>query len=223
MLMEPSDLVPRSALALVAFSVGLWAAATACSAAPGARTNPSGSVEIFSWWTSGGEADALEAIIALHEERMPDAQVINASAAYADKAREQLQRRMEAGAPPDLFQANIGADLFKWVLLNGKDDADARVEDLTVIAEERGWLEAFAPEVLEAASFDGKLYGLPINVHRINSLFYRKDLFEAHELDPPGTIDELLALCDTIRDDSDLQAESPTGTMACLGLGNKYS
>ena len=200
----------------------LFAACVGCSSSPEPDKEGAGSVEIFSWWTSGGEADALEAIIDLHEERVPHSTVVNASVEFADKARDQLQRRMEAGAPPDLFQANIGADLFKWVLLNGTDDADARVEDLTDLARDRGWLDAFDPDVLAAASFDGKLYGLPVNVHRINSLFYRRDLFETYELEPPQTLDELVELCERIRDSDELQAQSPTGRMACLGLGNKW-
>lgn len=182
----------------------------------------SGSVEIFSWWTNWGEADALEAIIELHEEAHPDSTVVNAAVDFADKAREQLQMRMEAGTPPDLFQANIGADLFNWVLLNGTDDADARVVDLTGLAVEEGWFEVVDPDVLEAASVGGKLYGFPMNVHRINSLFYRKDLFDAYGLVPPTTLEELLTLCAAITSDASLQAESPTGQMACLGLGNKW-
>jgi glucose/mannose transport system substrate-binding protein len=201
----------------------LLTAGAACSGPAGRENEASGSVEIFSWWTSGGEADALGAVIDLHEERVPHATVVNAAVDFAEKAREQLQQRMEAGAPPDLFQANIGADLFKWVLLNGSDDTDARVEDLTALAEEKGWLEAFDPDVLEAASFDGKLYGLPVNVHRLNSLFYRKDLFEAYDLQPPTTVAELIGLCEAIEEKVELQAESPTGTMSCLGLGNKWN
>jgi len=212
------------ASAIVALAAGapfLLAAGASC-ASPPADGAAEGSVEIFSWWTSGGEADALEAIIDLHADEHPETTVVNAAVEFADKAREQLQHRMAAGAPPDLFQANIGADLFNWVLLNGIDDQDARVEDLTALAEENGWLEAFDPDVLEAASFDGKLYGLPVNVHRINSLFYRKDLFEAHDLEPPTTLEELSSLCQAIQSDADLQAASPTGVMACLGLGNKW-
>lgn len=194
----------------------------ACNGA--ARERPRAtSVEIFSWWTDWGEADALEAIIALHEERYPECTVVNAAVDFADKAREQLQARMEAGAPPDLFQANAGADLFRWVLLNGIDDAGARVENLTPLAEERGWFDVFDADVLAAASVRGKLYGLPVNVHRINSLFYRKDLFAKHDLSPPETLAELVELCAHIGASAALQAESPTGGMACLALGNKWN
>src|SRR5690606_8086875 len=126
-------------------------------------------------------------------------------------------------APPDLFQANAGADLFRWVLLNGIDDAGARVENLTPLAEERGWFDVFDADVLAAASVRGKLYGLPVNVHRINSLFYRKDLFAKHDLSPPETLAELVELCAQIVASAAHQAESPTGCMASLALGNKWN
>lgn len=201
---------------------GLLSGVNACTSPP-LESEQGGSVEIFSWWTDWGEADALEAIIALQEETYPECSVVNAAVDFADKAREQLQARMEAGTPPDLFQANAGADLFKWVVLNGIDDADARVEDLTALAEERGWLREFDRDVLAAASVDGKLYGLPVNVHRINSLFYRKDLFEEYDLAPPTSLEELVMLCETIASHVALQETSPTGEMACLGLGNKWN
>ncbi len=182
-----------------------------------------GSVEIFSWWTSGGESDALQAVLDIHKERIPKASVTNAAVDFADKAREKLQDRMEKAIPPDTFQANIGADLFKWVLLNGNDDSETKVESLQKLAEENGWLDVFDPDILAAASHDGKLYGLPVNVHRINSLFIRKDLFEKHGLTAPTSLEELHTVCDTIMNDADIQAEAPGGRMACLALGNKWS
>lgn len=179
-----------------------------------------GTVEMFSWWTSGGERDALSALVAVHEERVPGAKVVNAAVEFADKAREELQTRLEQGVPPDTFQANIGADLFKWVLFNGKDDAATKVESLQSMAEAEGWLTAFDSTVLEAGSFDDKLYGLPLNVHRINSLFLRKDLFEKFGLEPPTSVEELLSLCDAIATDADIQAE---GKVSCMALGDKWN
>jgi glucose/mannose transport system substrate-binding protein len=183
-----------------------------------------GNVEIFSWWLSGGEREALETVLDLYQDEYPRATVTNASTEPADKAREELRDRMAEGLPPDTFQANTGADLLNnWVLINAKDDAESKVESLQEIAAERGWLEAFDPEVLEAATYKGKLWALPVNVHRINSLVIRKDLFEKHELSVPKTMDELFALCDRIMHDDAIQAEAPEGErMACLGLGNQY-
>lgn len=190
---------------------------------PMAEPGPSdvgGTVEIFSWWTSGGEQEALQAALDAHKERVPNAKVVNAAENVATDAREKLAERMQEGLPPDTFQANIGADLFKWVLFNGTDDSASKVESLQKIGDANGWFDKFDPDILDAASFNGKLYAVPVNVHRINSMFYRKDLFEKHGLTPPTSLEELHTLCDEIKADADIQAEGPEGTVACMGLGN---
>ena len=183
-----------------------------------------GNVEIFSWWINPGEQEALETVLSQYTHDNPRATVTNATVDYADKAREELRKRMLEGIPPDTFQANTGADLLNnWVLTNAKDDTESRVESMQEIAAERGWLDSFEPKVLAAATYKEKLWALPVNVHRINSLVIRADLFEKHELSVPRNIEELYALCDRIRDDEAIQAEAPEGErMACLGLGNKW-
>jgi glucose/mannose transport system substrate-binding protein len=185
------------------------------------RLDVGGDVELFSWWTSGGEEDALSALIAVHDERVPTAEVQNAAVEHADKARDELSRRLQAGIPPDTFQANSGADLFGWVKANGRDASDSMVESLEDMAIALNWKEHFAPAVLESVSVGGEMYAVPLNVHRINSLFYRKDLFEKFSLDVPKSLEALIDLCRRIQNDDDLQRES--GPIACLGLGNKWN
>lgn len=184
--------------------------------------NEGGDVEIFSWWTSGGEKEALSALIDVHEERVPSAHVTNAAVEHADKAREELSRRLQEGIPPDLFQANSGTDLLDWVVANGRDDSDTKVESLQDMADALNWKQTFNADVLESVSFDGKVYAVPLNVHRINSLFYRIDLFERFDLKVPETIEDLNTLCRKIRDDEEIQNSAPGG-VACLGLGNKWN
>lgn len=184
-----------------------------------------GDVEIFSWWTSLGEEEALQALIDVHVRRVPDATVTNAALEYADKARQELAERMADARPPDTFQANIGADLISsWVQTPGAGDSQSKVENLQAVAEREGWLEQFWPEVIEAASFGGALRAVPVNVHRINSLVVRKDLFDKHHLEPPTSVEELNQLCAKIIADESIQDEAPNGRrMACLGLGNKWN
>lgn len=189
--------------------------------APSDVRDAHGAVEIFSWWTSGGELEALQAVLDVNELRVPSTRVRNAAVEFADKARDELRSRMERSLPPDTFQANIGADLFGWVLYNGRDDTSAKVESLEALASANDWRAVFDETVLDAASYDGKLYGVPLNVHRINTLFYRKDLFEQLELTPPETLEELHALCDRIAGDPEIQAMHEGG-VACLALGNKW-
>lgn len=205
------------------FAAALFACGCAGSTNDNADDGVAGDVEIFSWWTSGGEAQALAKVLELLHERYPRASVTNATVEYADKAREQLRDRMAKGLPPDTFQANTGADLLNsWVLTNANDDSESKVENLQEVARTNGWLDTFDPDVLAAASYDGKLRALPVNVHRINSLVIRRDLFKKYDLKAPKNIEELYALCERVKSDQEIRAEAPDKDMACLGLGNKW-
>lgn len=56
-----------------------------------------------------------------------------------------------------------------------------------------GELDDFAPGALQAMTYEGKLYGLPL-MAPIRALWYRKDLFQEHGLDPeaaPQTWEEI--------------------------------
>lgn len=181
-----------------------------------------GELELFSWWTSGGEQEAFKALLDEHKKRVPNARVRNAAVEFADKAREQLGARLSTGNPPDLFQANSGTDLFTWVETNGHDDGASVVESVSDLSQALGWSEVFDQEVLDSLTYDGLLYGVPANVHRINTLYYRKDLFEEFALEVPETLPDLLTLCRRIMEDDVIQERSPDGRMACLGLGNKW-
>ncbi len=185
----------------------------------GAPQTEDTAVEIFSWWTDGGEQDALDAVLEVHEAEHAGVTVINAAVEYADAARATLETRMSEGAPPDTFQANIGADLLRWV---GRTEGDTALVELDELADEEGWLDAFPPAILAAASKRGSLYGVPLNIHRINSLFYRKALFDDFDLSPPRNLSELNQLVETIKTDPAIQATSPTG-VAPLALGNQWN
>ena len=65
----------------------------------------SGEIEIFSWWTGGGEEAALLATIADFEQLYPNIKVINATVAggAGTNAKAVLKTRMLGGNPPDTF------------------------------------------------------------------------------------------------------------------------
>lgn len=187
------------------------------------RLDVGGEVEVFSWWTSGGEREAFEALVAAHRERVPSAEVTNAAVDFADKAREQLALRFSQGEPPDTFQANSGADLLSWVETGGKADHGSLLERLDDLAEALSWEDVIAPELYDSLTYNGHVYGVPSNVHRINSIFYRKDIFLELGLTVPKTLDGLLEFCKMVHETKAIQTASPTGEMACLALGNQWN
>jgi glucose/mannose transport system substrate-binding protein len=161
---------------------------------------PSGEIQVFSWWTSPGEVDALEALIQRQETNYPDTRVRNLAEELADEARARLAELLADGTPPDLYQANVGADEFRYVLFNGMDDSDSKVEPLNDLMAEHGWLDVLPAAVVDILSYRDTAYSVALNVHRINSLFYNKEIMAEEGLSVPETTDELLVTAAALED-----------------------
>lgn len=169
-----------------------------CSSSSTAMQSPT--VEIFSWWSSPSETAALRAVLDVHEEAHPTFLVKNAAEENATDARVRLADRMRRGLPPDTFQANVGRDLSQWVLFEGLTDEDGKVASLNDLAEANSWVDKFPTAVMDALSFEDTMYGVPLNVHRLNTLLYNKRTLDSLELDPPRTLPELRDLLATLVD-----------------------
>jgi glucose/mannose transport system substrate-binding protein len=176
---------------------------------------PSGEIQVFSWWTSPGEVDALGALIALQEANYPETRVRNLAEELADEARARLAELLAAGTPPDLYQANVGADEFRYVLFNGMDDSDSKVEPLNALMDEYGWYEVLPEAVVDTLSYRGTAYSVPVNVHRINSLFYNKRILADEGLSVPETADELLVAAAALADEG--------YTPLCIGSSDPWT
>src|ERR1700693_943983 len=74
-------------------------------------------LEVFSWWTSGGEAVALDALFKVYKQKNPDVDVSNAAitGGGGSAARPVLQTRLAAGNPPDTWQTHSGHELLHYV------------------------------------------------------------------------------------------------------------
>src|SRR5258708_39701637 len=59
-------------------------------------------LEVFSWWTSGGEAAALDALFKVYKEHNAGVEIVNATVAGGggSAARPVLQTRLSRGDPP---------------------------------------------------------------------------------------------------------------------------
>ncbi|HOU90793.1 MAG TPA: ABC transporter substrate-binding protein [Polyangiaceae bacterium] len=177
--------------------LGALALGTACGATPDDENTV---VEVVNWWSSGGEKEALDALIAVHQRRHPEASVVNAVHPDSAAARSRIDDRMLRLAPPDSYQANVGLDLLRWVLVNGVNDDESKLRPLRPlpIAGVRDWSEVFPEAVTERLGVDGEVYGVPVNIHRINTLHYHRGVLADHGLEPPASLEELYAVMDVI-------------------------
>jgi glucose/mannose transport system substrate-binding protein len=187
----------------------VWALAVAGC---GGTDSPAGSeVEILDWWTKGGEKDAIEDLLGQFHRQFPAEIASETSADGSDAERTLFATRMIGGDPPDTFQANGGGDLLAWVLYNKVDASASKLDPVDPVAE--GWGGGVIPDaVLDTVSYQNVVYAVPLDIHRINTLFYNKLLFDRFEATPPTTLDDLFAAA------AALQA---AGVVAPIALGTK--
>lgn len=140
-----------------------------------------GEVEVFSWWTGGGEEEGLNALIELFNQNYPEVEFINATVAggAGSNAKAVLKTRMVGGNPPDSFQVHGGAELVNTYVETGM------MEPITDLLEEWGVKDKFNQQILEMSSYEGEYYSIPVNVHRSNAMFYNKKLLAENNVEPP--------------------------------------
>ena len=154
-------------------------------------------VEIFSWWTAGGEEDALLELIDVFEENYPEYEVINSAVAggAGAQAKAVMITRMVGGNPPDSFQVHGGAELMYTYV------EPELMRPLNDLLEEWGYMDNFNEEILEMSTHDGNIYSIPLNVHRSNVLWYNVDMLEEHGLEAPESFDEMFEVFDALQNE----------------------
>jgi glucose/mannose transport system substrate-binding protein len=150
-------------------------------------------VELFSWWTAPGEAEALNSLISVHQRAHLEARMFNAAAASGTSARDVLSRRIAHGDPPDLFQLNAH-DVARFLERN-----PGKLQPLDEMFDRLKLREVFYPEVINDVKLGNNILSMPVNMHRENALFYNVKLFADNGLEPPTTLAELRSTCEKFR------------------------
>ena len=134
----------------------------------------SNQLEIFSWWTGGGEEEGLLALYDVFHKYYPDVEIINATVAggAGTNAKAVLKTRMLGGNPPDSFQVHGGMELIDTYVVTGM------MEPITGLLEQWGIKDKFPADILRICSYNGEIYSIPVNVHRGNVVFYNKAILE---------------------------------------------
>jgi glucose/mannose transport system substrate-binding protein len=125
----------------------------------------------------------------------PNIEIINATVAggAGSNAKAVLATRMQAGDPPDSFQVHAGHELIdSWV------KAD-KMEPVTFIFEENGWLDKYPQGVIDVLSYDGEIWSVPVNIHRSNVLWYNNQVFADNGIEPPTDFDEFFTVAEKLK------------------------
>jgi glucose/mannose transport system substrate-binding protein len=177
------------------FGVGLGAAASTlagCSSS-GAGPDRGSQVEVLSWLTGPGEKEGLDVLVADFKAKNPGIDFTNAAVAggAGTNARTILANRLRADDPPDSYPVHAGLELHS-------DVRAGRCEDLTDLYTAQDWKDKLPKSVLDAVTVDGRIYSVPVDVHRANLLWYSPNVLAAAGVTPPQTWDDFMAQAEAL-------------------------
>ena len=125
--------------------------------------------EILHWWSSPGEAAALDVLIEEFEAR--GGEYYDSTQDNQVENRQKAIERMGKGYPSSLTQWNAGREVREFYDL-GLTDAITSPE----IIEK---LENTLPDpVLNAVTHEGKIVAMPVNIHSENWMWYSNELLD---------------------------------------------
>ncbi len=194
-----------TAVTAAAAALSLAACGGAGSTGGSGESGP-GSLEVFSWWTSGSEAAALDTLFNGFKAKAPDVEVVNAavSGGGGSNAKQALATRLQGGDPPDSWQLHPDQDLAETV-------EDGSAADVTELYTQNGWEGKLPAQIDEMLKVDGRYYAVPVNAHRANVLWTNPAVLQkaAVSWSDSTTLDQFVA---------DLPKIQATGTTPiCLG------
>ena len=163
-------------------------AATAIGIAAGAKAAEDKQIQMLHWWTSGGEAAALNVLkgdLAKEGYSWKDVPVAGGG---GGAAMTTLKAMVAAGNPPTASQI-LG--------YYAMDYAEAgKLGDITSLADKEGWAKVIPTALQKFTTHDGKWGAVPVNIHSVNWLWINKAVFDKIGGTEPKTFDDFVALLD---------------------------
>lgn len=130
------------------------------------------SAEVFSSWTSAGEAAALKVVSDAFTAA--GGTWTDASIAGFENANAAFQARMTANDPPTAVQSVVGAQSKEYVdagLFHALDAAD--------------WMNAMSPSLAASVTYGDKVYLAPMGLHGQSWMFMNKNVLAAAGVSTP--------------------------------------
>lgn len=153
---------------------------------------PKGKLEVFHWWTEGGEKEAMHTMFDSFEAKYPGVKIVEnpVTGGGGISLRAILTSKLAAGMPPDTTNELEGYRLKIYVDSGYLDPMDDIWEELNF--EQKYLLDA------KMMNVGGHYYGMPFHANRSNYVYYDKKLFEELNLKSPRDLDDLMTVCKQI-------------------------
>src|SRR6476659_3915657 len=172
----------RSMLLTSAMAASVLGFATAANAAD------SKEVQMLHWWTSGGEAAALNV---LKQDLVKEGYVwkdVPVAGGGGAGAMTTLKAMVAAGNPPTASQ------ILGYFALDYAEDG--KLGDITALATKEGWDKLVTTALQKFTTTNGKWGAVPVNIHSVNWIWLNKAVMEKIGGTEPKTFDDFIALLD---------------------------
>ena len=140
--------------------------------------------------TEGADLETYEMAIEMFNENNKDGWTIENVPTQNGKYKEKLVIAMSSGECPDMYTSWSGGPMNEYI-------ESGYAQPLDDLYDKYNLRERFMEGALEQASYNGKLYAVPVKNISIAGIYYNKDLFEQYGVEVPTTLSELEAACDT--------------------------
>jgi glucose/mannose transport system substrate-binding protein len=200
----------RAAAAVAALSLTL----SACGGdTPTSATKSTKQLEVVSWWTSGSEAAALDALFTAFRESNPGVDAVNGAVAggAGSKAIVELATRLQKDDPPDVWQTFAGKSVQGYA-------KRGQVRSVAAIYAREKLRATMNSTILKSVMRDGQPYGVPTGAHRSNVLWFNKALLAKAGVSPPSSDYTLASFV------ADLKKVKASGAAPlCLGAKDPFT
>ena len=161
-------------------------------------TESKGTVNVYHWWTAGGEKDAIESVIDVFSNAYGNVKAkSNAIPGGAGGAMVmKVKVLQQAGKSPETFQAHPGEEIEPYL-------SSDLLLNLNEVWNYANLSERALPGLEElCTASDGNKYIVPIGIHKTNVIFYNIHVFEKYGIEVPDheniTWDEFWDICDQL-------------------------
>jgi glucose/mannose transport system substrate-binding protein len=161
-------------------------AVTACGFAGQATAAEDKEVQMLHWWTSGGEAAALNVLKQDLGKEGYTWKDVPVAGGGGEAAMTTLKAMVAAGNPPTASQ------ILGYFAL---DYAEAgKLGDITSLATKEDWAKVIPTALQKFTTTDGKWGAVPVNIHSVNWVWINKAVMEKIGGTEPKNFDDFVAL-----------------------------
>ncbi len=149
-------------------------------------------VEVLHWWTSGGEASALDVLKKDLETKGISWTDMPVAGGGGTEAMTVLRARVTGGNAPTAVQM-LGFDIVDWA-------KEGALGNLDEVAAKEGWDKVIPSALQKFSKYDGHWIAAPVNVHSTNWVWINKAALDKAGGKQPESWEELIALLDKFKE-----------------------